>query len=321
MIVGPTGVGKSDFAERCAASMDGIIVNGDMGQLYKPLSIGTSKPDLSRVTVPHMLFDIIDSPLNFSAHAYRESIASLLKEEAYRSRPIFIVGGSLFYFLNLFFVVSGPSLDGLRDESGHGEAQAGESLWQRLSRLDPERAMRIAPGDRYRIERSLRALDGGSVPSAWSQATFTPVAHNFHLIHLTRERDELYGRINERVKQMLSSGWLEEVARLDESWKSWLCHKKIIGYSELIADLSVNDSCCYASSAVRQETISAIQKRTRNYAKRQITFWKMLKKRVSVYAPARVGEINLTLLSDDLYLKKFLTLLAPLNNNNDALSS
>ncbi len=308
IIVGPTGVGKSGFAEVCAEALGGIIINGDMGQLYKPLSIGTAKPDLDRVSVPHLLYDIIDSPRDFNAHAYREQVA--LSVEGNPDRPLFIVGGSLFYIVHLLFSMKHAPKRSNATESCVASQQLWDTwetgrLWELLKARDAVRASQISSSDRYRITRSLAALDEGLIPSEWSsEGFFSPVvpAEEIFIIHLSRERSQLYDRINRRTGEMLAAGWIRETEALDGLWRSWLMKKKIIGYSEILSRLETE-----LSTLSMVEMREEIQRRTRRYAKRQLTFWRSLKKRVSPHLSGRIVEVDLTLLPDDLYLETFVS--------------
>src|SRR5438105_3757180 len=96
IIFGPTGVGKSDLAERIARNMPAEIINMDMGQFYAPLTIGTAKPDWRNACVPHHLFDIVNTPIDFSVVSYRESLIKCLNDVWGRGKIPIVVGGSGF---------------------------------------------------------------------------------------------------------------------------------------------------------------------------------------------------------------------------------
>lgn len=309
IISGPTGVGKTDLSFELAKRFSIEIVNCDVGQFYTPLSVGTAKPEWQSEHVPHHLFDIIDEPTSISVTEYRSRLVALFNGIWGRGNLPVLVGGSLFYIRSLLFPPLSQENDG--KSSGFLEIDTNtpsEELWQKLHEIDPKRAQAIDKNDPYRIARALkiweltRELPSSKVPN------FDPLA-NFHITFVTRDRAELYERINSRLHQMFDAGWVEEVAGLSDEWQNFLLKKRLIGYPEIIACLKRGsvDSC-----KSNDELIRIIQKKTRNYAKRQMTFWRMLERQVSeavVDYNAQKGpftgtcqELNLTFSSVDLYL-------------------
>ncbi len=103
IITGPTASGKTDLSLAIAREIDAEIINGDVGQFYTPLSVGTAKPDWRNQEVPHHLFDIISEPQDFSVSAYRQLVIDTAEKVWQRGRLPIIVGGSLFYIKSLFF--------------------------------------------------------------------------------------------------------------------------------------------------------------------------------------------------------------------------
>ena len=138
-------------------------------------------------------------------------------------------------------------------------------LWQQLNEIDPERAKKIHPNDRYRIERALALWQAtGELPSSHAPV-YDPIEKNYQLFLLTRDRQELYERIDQRVIEMLPA-WREEVRGLKNTpWEDFLCRKKIIGYCSL---LEAQDDI--------ETAVATIQRDTRRYAKRQLTFFRSL---------------------------------------------
>jgi len=320
IIMGATGVGKTDFAETLAREIGGEIINCDVGQFYTPLTIGTAKPDWKSSDIPQHMFDILDTPENYSVTAYRARVEQLIKEITARGKLPIIVGGSGFYVNGLFFPPQDNSvLPNLRDsalEDGvQGEKR--EISWEELLRIDPERAQKIHPHDSYRIERALQLWRTTGVLPSEQKPVFKPVTDNALLVHIARDREELYARINARTIDMIlgsaaaeegyydfdpssysTSGWVGEVRRLPADWRDFLLKKGIIGYPEIIHFLQL------AQPHVPQ-LIAAIQKSTRNYAKRQITFWRMLSHKLQAHGlEGRIMECNLTLSPIDLYIRQ-----------------
>lgn len=315
IIMGATGVGKSDFAEKLAREIGGEIINCDVGQFYTPLTIGTAKPDWKSSDIPQHMFDILDTPENYSVTAYRARVEQLIKEITARDKLPIIVGGSGFYVHALFFPPQDVVLPNLRDTSLGDEVkkEKREISWEELFRIDPERAQKIHPHDSYRITRALQLWDMTGVLPSEQKPLYKSVSDNTILVHVSREREELYERINARTLDMLLgsadaedsyfdfdaySGWVGEVKRLTEAWHEFLVKKGIIGYPEIISFL-------HDPSLSLPRLVSAIQKSTRNYAKRQITFWRMLSQKLKMHGyEDSIIEANLTLSPIDLYIRQ-----------------
>ena len=274
---GPTGVGKTECADYLASVLPVEIVNSDMGQLYTPLTIGTAKPDWRASATPHHLFDILDAPELFSVTAYRAKLKQILRTIWEQQKIPLIIGGSSYYVMSLFyppvFAYPGHPAKALAGTApGKPFAENDEDLWEKLHEIDPERAEQIDPADGYRIARALEIWQSTGVKPSAYKPKYDPIA-DYYFIWMTRDREDLYQRINERVVAMLNAGWIEEVKALrGTQWEPFLCKKKIIGYTEILDYL--------AGEIPYDKMVSMIQKRTRNYAKRQITFWRMLKEKL-----------------------------------------
>lgn len=265
IITGPTAVGKTDFALLHAPAMRGTVINADVGQFYTPLTIGTAKPDWRQQAVPHVLFDIVDQPVDMSVVDYRERVKSVASDVLTHGGAPLVVGGSGFYVHSLFFRI--PEVTAVERRSYTGET---EILWQQLATIDHARADQIDPHDRYRIERALDIWHGtGILPS-----TFTPqFAPDFkcRIIVLFQQTKDLYPRINRRVDALLKHGWIDEVRALEE-WHPFLLRKKLIGYDDIVRYLRGEIGSYDNLSAI-------IAQKTRHYAKRQLTFMRMLTKK------------------------------------------
>jgi tRNA dimethylallyltransferase len=179
-----------------------------------------------------------------------------------------------------------------------------------LQVVDPERAQQIHPNDYYRLNRALAIWrTTGKKPSDMAPV-YDPACP--YVIHcLSRDRAELYSRIDVRVNEMMHMGWVNEVKHLTgTAWEDFLRTKKIIGYIDILDYLQGDQS-----TESLHRTICAIQQKTRQYAKRQMTFWRKLQKDLlvaqnnkllSATVESEVAEVNLTLLSVDLYIKQLL---------------
>lgn len=306
IVSGPTGVGKSDFAEKLAQSISlkTAIVNIDVGQFYKPLSIGTAKPDLSdqEYSSRYYLFDIIDQPKDLTASEFREILLKLLKDLWANNILPIIVGGSSFYVKSIFY----PPISILNNSSNCLDSSniSTQDLYNRLKKIDEVRAQEIHPNDRYRIERALYLWNATSIkPSNLKPKFDCPGECLFY--YITREREELYSIINQRTYKMFDLGWLEEVKKLDNNWKKFLLKKKLIGYPEIIKYLDNSLFDNYDFDNLMQN----ISQKTRAYAKRQLIFWRSLKTDLILSNLSKglikdIKEINLTLLNLDLYINQ-----------------
>lgn len=312
VIVGPTGVGKSDFALSLAAKVDGEIINCDVGQFYTPLTIGTAKPDWKREKIPHHLFDILAEPVDFSVMAYRTAVRTLCDEISARGKKPIIVGGSLFYAQALFFppceLPTKRGSDNFDEQRIDFASESTEQLWERLAAIDPERARALHKNDRYRIERALQLWQKTGVTPSICKPTYDPIIPSWEIIYLTRERTDVYARINTRTIEMLKSGWKEEVAGLAQSWYPFIQKKGFIGYDEIHRAQTQHTSEASSADAL---LVEKIQQETRHYAKRQETFWRSMKRKLAEQiaqgAHGYLHELNLTFLDVDLYIRQLRT--------------
>jgi tRNA dimethylallyltransferase len=289
IVTGPTGVGKSDLALDLARWLNGEIINIDMGQCYTPLTIGTAKPDWRTLPVPHHLFDCIDEPVAMNVIDFYQRVHSCIQDIKHRQRVPILVGGSGFYIHSLFF----PPLRHVVTPKNVYE-QPTHVLWQQLYTIDPERARMIAPGDRYRITRALDIWRTHAVIPSRFKPRFDPVDMPAALLVVVRERDELHARINQRVATMMAAGWCDEVAHLPIAWQEFLLKKKIIGYDDIIHALNAGS---FTDSY--QDMLTTIARKTRAYAKRQMTFNRMMIKKVEEHADSVYTE--LVTVSGDCY--------------------
>jgi tRNA dimethylallyltransferase len=317
IITGPTGVGKTDLVLSLASTQACEIINVDIGQFYKPFAIGTAKPDwdleqplysLRSIEanggekkfskgVPHLLFDILDTPRSLTVHEYRSIVLQAINEVWARGKLPILVGGSGFYIQSLLF----PLPDNIRSEQPSQEDffdEKNENLWQVLYNIDPQRAQAIDKQDEYRIKRALEIWQKTGKKPSDCLPQFEPPC-DFTLLVVDRNRDELYQRINERVVQMIDQGWIDEVKKIKNTeWESFLKIKKLIGYDDILEYLD-------SDFKDRDVLIETIQQKTRKYAKRQLTFFRMLSSKILINAmnekesnKIKIIWTNLTLLPD-----------------------
>jgi tRNA dimethylallyltransferase len=308
LISGPTATGKSDLAIKLGINLPIEIVNADIGSFYTNLTIGAAKPDWKSSTIPHHFFDVIDDASNWTAPQFREKLEILLGQIWVRGNIPVVVGGSAFYIQAFFY--KNHTLELPQENLIESlEEQSAADLWEQLNSIDPERAAKIDSNDQYRLVRALAIWKTqGQKPSEF-QPIFNPIAP-FYFISLTRDRDQLYEIINSRVGIMMENGWLDEVRSLidDDQWVQFMLKKKMIGY-DLLAQYLLG----YQADQSLDEIIDLIAQRTRNYAKRQITFLKKLTANIEKdkaqhkndqIRSSVVEECNLTLCDLSLYIKQ-----------------
>ena len=267
LILGPTAVGKTELAVELALRVDGEIISADARAIYKHLNIGTAKPPAHlREKVPHHLIDFLDPTEHYDVMQFRRDVLNAIEAIRARGRVPIVVGGSTLYISALtgtFF--AGPKAD--PQIRRRLEAEPQERLRKRLEELDPEAAQRIHPNDKVRTVRALEVYELTGVPlSRWHKESKVPFPYKFTKIGLTLDRKVLYERINARVDQMLAMGLLEEAKALKVKLTPEMPAYRTIGYEELFAYLDGKISYT--------EAVRLIKKHTREYAKRQLIYFK-----------------------------------------------
>ena len=288
VIAGPTASGKSRLSVELACRFDAEIINADSMQVYRGMDIGTAKPTLEeRKGIPHHLLDVIDPDQEYNAAVYRSMAASAAMDITGRGKVAIVVGGTGLYIKSLLggLFECPPSAPELRDSLlKEWESSGPDVLYERLQRLDPERAGKIHPHDRVRLIRALEIISlTDELPSALgTRHGFSDHAFNALKFCLDREREELYRRINRRAILMMEGGLLAETEiLLQKGYGPRLKPLQAIGYSQAIEYLEGQYSL--------EETVKRIQKETRRYAKRQLT-WFRADSEYSWLDPQKVGK-------------------------------
>ena len=271
VIAGPTGSGKSELALRLAVASGGEIVNCDSMQIYRGFNIGTAKPsEADRAAVPHHLFDIVDASEEFNAADYARRASAVCDDIIERGRTPILAGGTFFYLRAL---LSGlPEMPG-RDETIRerlrriaNTARGGLRLHSWLSRVDGKSAARIPPPDRHRVERALEVwIVTGKAISTWERPGSEAGPERPSLkIGLRIDRSTLIERLDARVEAMYRTGLVEETAALLELHPRTARPFTSIGYKEAAAVVT--------GEVGRDDAILETKRRTRAYAKRQMTW-------------------------------------------------
>lgn len=267
-IVGPTAVGKSEAALQIAEKMDGEIVNADSRQFYRELDVGTARPSRAELErIPHHLVDCasITQPWQVAIFCAEADLA--IAEIRRRNKVPIVVGGTGLYIHSLIYGLDKipPVDEKIRAEiQGRWQQNGIETLYDELTHLDPVAAKRLKPFDSARILRALEVVlqTGQPIHSFWEE--MSKPRFDFVMVGLTLEREHLYRQIDERVVKMADEGLKDEVRALWEKHPDNIVLKKTIGYQEWIRHGFANDSA----------TIAEIQKNSRHFAKRQITWFR-----------------------------------------------
>jgi len=270
VIVGQTGSGKSQFALRLAKSIKGEIISFDAIQLYKGLPVLTNQPSLKdQKRIRHHFVGFLPLHKEFSAAQFAQDAKKVIQDILHRKKVPILVGGSGFYLKALLEGKHAPikAQPALRKKylkliKGNGSA----SLHKRLRAIDPKRAREIHPNDAYRLMRALEIYDvTGKRPSTFGKEGGLEEVFDIQKKGLRVSRKALYQRIDRRVEEMIQGGALQEVKRTLRKRLSPTA-KKIIGLEELASYLKGKSSL--------EEAISKMQQATRNYAKRQATWFR-----------------------------------------------
>ena len=269
-VLGPTCTGKSDCALWLAGEIQGELVNADSMQVYKLFDIGTAKPDAeARNAVAHHVLDIAEPDQEFNAALFREAADRAISEIWSRGKVPIVVGGTGLYLRILFHGLFEVQKDaGAREELGRAYQQDPLGVYEELKRIDPEYALRISHRDRVRVVRAIEVFRASGVTmSEWYRRHgFKERRYDTFKIGLRRERSELYDRINRRVLQMLKAGWIAEVeGLLRQGYIPELKPFLSIGYRQILLYL--------AGAYTYEVMVKSIQQETRNYAKRQLTWF------------------------------------------------
>ncbi len=274
-VCGPTAVGKTKFAIAIAQFLGGEIVSCDSMQLYQYMDIGSAKPSAAeRAAVRHYLVDEIDPSEPFSAAKYQKLAKEAIEQIFAAGMYPVIAGGTGLYLNALLYDMdfSAPPGDPAFREALYQEAEelGAQALYARLEKADPQAAERIHPHNIKKVVRALEAAAGGERVGDFSRDLKPTKEYGAVLIGLTREREELYQRINERVDLLMEQGLLEEVrGLLERGLTESDISMKGIGYKEIIGYLH--------GEYPLDEAVRLVKRNTRHYAKRQLTWFRRYK--------------------------------------------
>ncbi|MCD8209345.1 MAG: tRNA (adenosine(37)-N6)-dimethylallyltransferase MiaA [Coprobacillus sp.] len=267
VIVGPTGSGKSEIAHTLSERKNAPIINADAFQIYKDMDIGTAKiskdnPYYSR----YYLLDIITPSETFSVRDYQLAFRSVLEELLKTHKDIIVVGGTGLYIKAALYDFTFPK----EGEPESYDQLSNQEIYDILKEKDPESLKTIHVNNRKRLVRALNILNHGEVTKS---ENIKSQSHSFYrsdievkFLFINPERKVLYEHIDERVEQMFDNGLVREVEGLLKTYTLSSTSSQAIGYKEVISYLN--------KTLNLEETKELIKQRTRNYAKRQVTYFR-----------------------------------------------
>ena len=271
VICGPTAAGKTAVAVETAKLLDGVIISADSMQIYKELSIGTAKPTGEELDgVECRLIDFIEPDGDYNVFRFKRDAEREIADVLASGRTPIVCGGTGLYIDVLTSnteLSSESSDDSVRAElKKQAEEQGGAALHRQLQEVDKAAAERIHPNDLKRVIRALEIYRvTGRPQSVWDAESVRESRYSlFRALVSCRDRAKLYDRIDRRVDAMASAGLVEEARRVFEKYDT----EKIsaIGYPELFA--------YFRGECGLDEALSKIKQYSRNYAKRQLTWFR-----------------------------------------------
>lgn len=266
-LAGATGIGKSELSLRLAEHYGAEIIGVDSRQVYRGFTIGTAQPSASDMArVRHHLVDFLEPERKYSVGEFCRDVKSILQGNT--ERNYILVGGTGLYMQTLMLGL--PQIPAVPESAREelekiAQAEGAGSLYKMAQDADPELARSVEPNNVQRLIRILEVYRAtGRKLSDWQKEREGGIG-KLPVFWLQRERDVLYKRIDCRVDKMIKDGWVEEVRELSKTvpldapaWQS-------LGYRELLAA---------QTDAEMAQVIEEVKKKTRNYAKRQLTWFR-----------------------------------------------
>ena len=293
VIAGATGVGKTDLSIKLAKQLNALIISADASQVYKELDIGTAKVTREEMQgISHYMIDIVNPDEDYSVGDFEKAVNDILNENCEKNeKNIIIAGGTGLYIKS---ITDGFAQLPSKDEKIRIDLESKniEELQEILKKLDKKSYEEIDLSNKLRLVRAIEVclLTGGK----FSELRVQNVKNNdyeFLKIFLTRNREELYERINRRVEIMISKGLVEEAKKVYNKYQKSLFKISSIGYKELFSYFDGKISF--------EEAVEEIKKESRRYAKRQMTWFRKEKN----YITYNLSEVSENEVIKDIFTK------------------
>ena len=301
VVAGPTASGKSGLGIELAKRLNGVVISADSMQIYKGLDIGTAKvTEKEAQGITHELIDIVDISESFSVNDYKDACYEKIDEILNQGKLPIIVGGTGLYINAVVNNMSFEKVDEKKELEVEEKLQSliqgknSQELYNLLKSMDEKAADKIEQGNDKRIIRAIKLnllgtkkSDLDSRNDLWHK---NESKYNFLVVYIDMPRDLLYDRINKRVDQMVDMGVLDEVKILYNMVNRNITACQAIGYKEFFDYLDGSKSL--------QECTELLKQKTRNYAKRQITWFKKLQDKYVVDGTKTKEEIVESILKE-----------------------
>lgn len=273
-IVGPTASGKTELGVALAKAIDGEVISGDSMQVYQGMDIGTAKVTPDEMDgIPHHLIDILKPDETYSAYDFQQQAQQLITDITTCGKVPIIVGGTGLYIQSVIYdyqfdgeTISPETEQRVAEQMAKLKSYTNEAIHDYLGTFDPISQREIHPNNRKRVERAISYyLSTKKVLSNRKKSTQLTENYDTLLVGIKMSRDTLYSRINSRVDMMLSHGLLDEVQELIELGYESCQSMQAIGYKEIIPVIK--------NEMPLDEAITLLKQHSRNYAKRQMTWF------------------------------------------------
>ena len=271
---GPTASGKTALSVALARAFDGEIINADSMQIYKNLDVGTAKPSAEeRQGIPHYLLDFLSPETPYSVADFTAAADPLIRDITARGRLPLVVGGTGLYITSL---LSGMAFAPEKTDpairarlQARADTEGGAALCAELQRIDPDYAAQVHPNNLPRVIRALELFEATGRRMSDQRREARPAEAPYHALCLCltcRDRAVLYSRIDRRVDEMVENGVLDEARQVYDHRDAYRTAAQAIGYKEFFP--------YFEGTANLTECTERLKQATRNYAKRQLTWFR-----------------------------------------------
>jgi len=273
VVLGPTGIGKSDFSINYAQKHNAEIISADAFQVYKGMDIGTAKiSKKEQELIPHHLIDILNPDQPYDVTQFITQTEKIIADLHTKNKQPILCGGTGLYIQAFLYGYQFPTVGedtAFRNDLETQLATKGQDwLWQTLHTIDPVSASKIPPQNTRRVIRALEIHHLTQKKPSEVQIQQPTIRSDVHLMGLTSSRDIIIDRINRRVDLMFKKGLIEEVRHLINLYPKTCKAFEALGYKETIQYLE--------GHITLNEVKELIKIKTRQFAKRQMTWFKRL---------------------------------------------
>ena len=271
---GPTASGKTALSVALARAFDGEIINADSMQIYKNLDVGTAKPSAEeRQGIPHYLLDFLSPETPYSVADFTAAADPLIRDITARGRLPLVVGGTGLYITSL---LSGMAFAPEKTDpairarlQARADTEGGAALYAELQRIDPDYAAQVHPNNLPRVIRALELFEATGRRMSDQRREARPAEAPYHALCLCltcRDRAVLYSRIDRRVDKMVENGVLDEARQVYDHRDAYRTAAQAIGYKEFFP--------YFEGTAPLEACTDKLKQASRNYAKRQLTWFR-----------------------------------------------